>query len=366
MTKKWLSYADYDKALTQALESQPPVIVVEGEEDFLRAEALTLLRTTLEERHAGIALAEFYGPGAQGEGGFDLREVVQELNCSSLFAARKIVVFRRAQRALFSGGGGEGAAAKGGPLEGLAEYVKNPAPDNFLLLEVEKINRTRNIGKALAACLTVPAPVLGKQGEVVAWLVGRARVHGREIERDAADFLYSSHGGNLGALSGEVEKLALYTQGRKKITLEDARAFMTGTVEFSAFELTNAVEQRDLRKALYYAGLITGQGSRDQSGKRLDVESSAHQALGMLAARLENILRARAVVAARGSVQEVAGALGVGPWQAEGLYAAAKRFSIQQLMHALKALAQEMHAAHDTGSDPRLSLERAVIAACGN
>ncbi len=362
---KWLNFADHERALREAVQGLPPVIVFEGEEDHLRVAGIETVRAALAAKYPGIAESAFHGPASQSESAFDLAQLLQELNTSSLFASEKIVVFRRAQRMLFQGAGGETASKKGGPLEGLTEYLKNPAAGTWLLLEIEKNNKTRNVGKAIDACCVVPCPLLNRQGDVVAWLTAQARKNGHELDRNAADILFTAHGGNLGTLSGELEKLAIYAGQEKRITPENVRTFLSGTVEFSAFELTNAIERKDLKNALRYARLITGQGSRDQSGKRMDGEASAHQALAMIAGRLENILRARAVIVARGGPSEVAATLGIGPYQAEGLYAAANLFRLAELQNGLRVLADVMHSAHDTGADAQYSLERAVIAACG-
>lgn len=362
---KWLNFADHEKALREALSSLPGVIVFEGEEDYLRVSAIEAVRNALTARYPDIAESVFHGSASPNESAFDLNQLLQELNTSSLFASEKIVIFRRAQRMLFQGAGGEAAAKKGGPLEALTEYLRNPAAGTWLLLEIEKNNKARSIGKGIATCTTVPCPLLNRQGDVVAWLRARVKSLGQELDRDAADVLFIAHGGNLGTLGGELEKLAIYAGAGKHITLENVRTFLSGTVEFSAFELTNAVERKDLPSALRYARLITGQGSRDQGGKQMDGEASAHQALAMLASKLENILRARAVLVARGGVSEIASTLGIGPYQAEGLFAAANRFRLAELQHALRVLANMMHAAHDTGADVQYSLELAVLAACG-
>ncbi len=365
MAKGDLTYKDYERSLGQILSDLPPVIVIEGGEDYLRSAALAAVMAKLKEVNPGISEVMFYGPASQGEAAFNLNDLMQELNSSSLFSSSKIVVFRRAQRMLFLGAGGEASSKKGGPLEALADYITNPAEGNFLIIEVDKVNKGRKIGKDMAKAPTVFCPVLSKRGDVAVWLRAEAQKHGKKLDPDAPDMLFTAHGGNLGALAGEIEKISLYGGASKTITLEDVQTFMTGSVEFSVFELTNAIEERDLGKALHCARLITGQGSRDQkSGKRQDGDSSAHQALAMISSRLEILLRARAIISAGGRIPELCSELGVGNWQAESLFAAAKRFTLLDLKNAINSLTTEMHSSHDTGADVQLSLERLVAGIC--
>lgn len=356
------TFKDHESAIAEAVSILPPIIVIEGEEEYLRGRAIESIKSALTKTHPEISEITFHGPQSQGEGRFDFRDIIQELNSSSLFSSEKIVTFRRAERALFNPGASSDDGKKSTIPESFIDYLKNPAEGNFLLLEIKKINRQRIIGKALTKVFTIHCPLLSRQVDVANWLKTLAKKSGKELDRNAIDMLYTAHGGNLGALATEVEKLILFTGENPTITAEDAKEFMSGSVEFSIFELTGAIESRDMKKAIYYARLIIDQGSKSRTGEKIDAEGSVRMALSLIAGKLEDLLKASAARASRQSAAELAKTAGMSPWQAEKMMDAARNFTIRDLRIALDSIATEMHSANNTGSDSRLSLERAVIA----
>ena len=362
--RKWLNYTDYQKALEEVLQELPPIIIVEGEEEHLRHLALERIQQKILTRYPQAAEVLFHGPTVQGEGKFNFTDLLTELTSASLFSTEKIITFRSAQRSLFSAGTTDTSAQKIPPVQSLAEYIKNPTLGNFLLIEVEKINKQRIIGKAMAQATIIPCPVLNRQNDVTIWMRNEAKMRHKELDIAAAAILYQAYGSDLGILAGEIDKLVLYSGAETRITTEDAKQFLSGTTEFNIFELTNALEKRNLANSLKFVRLICQQGSRDQKGKKQDGITSAHQALALISSLLENLLTARALCAEELTPAELTHELGVHPRRAESISASARNFTLEELRYALNTLALEMKSTHDTGADPKLSLERIAIAIC--
>ncbi len=362
--KKWYSFSDYKTSLEQVLQDVPPVVIVEGEEEYLRQVAIERIHKKVLSIYPEAADVQFHGPVVQGEGKFAFGDLIAELASASLFSSEKIILFRRAQRSLFVAGTVEVSSKKISPVQSLAEYIKNPTTSNFFVIEVEKINKQRIIGKAMSAAVTIPCPVLIRQSDVIQWMKSEARIVNKELNSEAASILHRAYGSDLGVLASEIGKLTLYIGAEHVITPADVEQFLSGTVEFSIFELTNALERRDLARALKYARLICEQGSRDQSGKKQDGLSSAHQFMALISSLLENLIHTRAMIAEQLSSNEIIQELGVHPKRAEGIIRTANNFTLEELQYALKTMAMEMKSTHDTGADPKLSLERVVIAIC--
>ncbi len=361
------SYDDYREALARTAKALPQVIAVEGPEEHLRARAVETLLGALRHERPALDEAFFHGGGA-GEGA-NLSAVLDELNGASLFASEKVVVLRRADALLFGraeGETGSGTRSRQTPQQRLEAWIAAPPAGTWLLIELEKTNRQYRLGKALAAGASVPCPELKRSQEIERWLRHAADAHGKTVGQGVADALHLAHGNRLGVLDAELQKLITYVGERPAIERDDVEAFLAGSVEFSIFGLTNAVERRDRAEALTFAALINGQGTRDTAGKRRDADSSSHMALHILATTMENILRARAVLAERLDEREAAQRLGVSPWRARQLLQAARVHDLASLRGALNALCRLLHATHDTGGDPRLALERAVLACCGD
>jgi DNA polymerase III subunit delta len=82
------------------------------------------------------------------------------------------------------------------------------------------------------------------------WARGALRARSKEISDDALGELVSNVGPNVRLLSNEVEKLALYSGTRPKITLQDVGAVVTRNKQARAFALGDALGDRNLPQAL--------------------------------------------------------------------------------------------------------------------
>lgn len=358
------SFQDHEQALSDACRTLSPVTVCAGESEFLRTDAISQILAALARKHPGIEELTLHGipPAGGGESGASLSDVLGELGAGSLFASSRVIVLRRGDRTLYPQGEGTAAAEI---QKKFTEYMKQPSADTWLVIECESLNRQRVVGKALAAdAVHVPCPSLTRQADVSHWLRGEAKRQGKNLESGVSDILFTAHGGNLGTLAAEIGKLALYVGSATTIAVRDAEQFLTGSVEFDVFGLTNAIEKRDLSESLLFARRIGSLGTRDKGGKRSDGEASTHQALSMLSRTMEQIFLARVVADRGGDENDAAGEVGASPWRAKRLLEAASLFSMPELRHILTDLAQLMHSTHDTGGDPHLSLERAVLACC--
>lgn len=353
------SLADHQRQLARALKELPPLMTLDGEEPWLRASALGQIREALQKKRPGAAETVFQGGG---EGRFDFAAVIEALGGDSLFASDKTVILRDAQKELFPQK--MAATGKSNPWQALADCLKGLRPGVVCVVTVDKINAQRAVGKALLGGLVVPCPPPTGAGETHAWLQARARALGRPLDRQAAELLYACHGGDLGALAGELEKLDLYLSPGAAIEAQAVRRFLPVNEEFNSFELVNALEKQDLRRALHFVKLITEQGSRDQNGKLLAGEASSHIAAGICAMRFEQLLRARLALDEGGDAATVAERLRVAPWQAQKLCEAARGFTLTRLARILEAIAAELQAAHGTGADIALALEKIALAAC--
>ncbi|MBN2712526.1 MAG: DNA polymerase III subunit delta [Planctomycetes bacterium] len=361
---------DHTAALSDVVHDLPLIVVAEGPEPHLRKQVISSMIKAIKKKHPNIEEIALHGGGGN-ESGAELGNVLEELSSSSLFSSEKIIIVWNAENMLFPTSRSDGESVpvskqKNTPQDRFAEYLKSPEQGMWLLLDCEKLQKNRVLGKALVAnAECVPCPALARPGDVSAWLVQRTKAFKKQLDPGVTDILFTAHGGQLGALDSEIQKLAIYVGDNQAITVDDAQAFLSGSTEFDVFGLTNSVEERNLPSALEFARKICRQGTRDASGKRSDGESSAHRALAMLANTMESILHARIAMGQGGSAQEVASAVGTSPWRAERLIRSASKFSVSDLRRILSALANEIHSTHATGGDISLSLERSVLACCG-
>ncbi|MDR1613009.1 MAG: DNA polymerase III subunit delta [Planctomycetota bacterium] len=355
----------YQTALAEALDSEPPVVVLYGESEFLRVEGVRRIRDAWRARHHGgevVTLAA--DPGLAKPLGFS--GLMAELGGKSLFAREKLVELRRGEKLFFPTAGKRDDAPEDAPgsspgkEKGFLEYLASPSGSNRLVVESATLPQNRVIGKRLTeAARLVPCPAVSPR-EAGDWLRERAAAGGRRMDPEAVELLVRAHGTALGSLASELDKLELYVGDAGSIGVRDVGEFLTGTVEFDIFGLTNAVEARNLREALSFARRIAVEGSRDQKGKKDDGEHSAQRALAMLGSAALGVLRAKTVLAGGGDARALADAAGVSPWRAERLLAAARNFQLPEIRGLVDLVAGEIKKAHATGGDAPLSLETAA------
>ena len=361
------SLRDFQAALHSAAESLPPLVAASGECEYLRSRAVAAFRSAWLNRYPDGDIIVFRTAGEARPVGFV--DVAGELSGGSLFAREKLVIVRQAERLLFPVSGKTAAddarpAAASGTAGREAAFVAcldAPGPRMWLLLECAQVPKNRTLGKKVAeTCFPIPCPQPVPR-EIPGWLSEGAAGLGKTIDSAAVDQLTRSYGVDLGILSAELEKLALFSGDNNRIDAAMVGEFLTGTVEFDIFNFTNAVEARDSARAVYYARRIVMQGTRDQKGKREAAESSSHKVLSMLAGTVQGLLRAR-VAKARGlDAAAFAAAEKLSPWRAEKLLDAAARFGLRELRLMARYAADQLRRSHDTGGDAMLSLELMAV-----
>ena len=80
------------------------------------------------------------------------------------------------------------------------------------------------------------------------WCATRLRAEGLSIAPDALADAVSRLGSDRGVTRRELEKLALYAQGQKSVTLEDVRAVMGDEAEARAEEASDAAGSGDFAR----------------------------------------------------------------------------------------------------------------------
>ncbi|MFA5140836.1 MAG: DNA polymerase III subunit delta [Elusimicrobiota bacterium] len=203
-----------------------------GEDLAAKSLAVTELKEALQP--GDLDYAEF--SGAEDA---HVPEIISACQTPPMFSRRRMVVVRDADF---------GAAAK----RDLAAHLKSPADTAVLVLlseekrfdfkdplavAVEKLGGLANF-KALG------------EGEAVSRLQQEAARAGFELCADAAELLVSEAGSEWGILRGELEKVRLYVEGRGKAGAEEVAACLGYRRQTGPFELQNAIEERNARKAL--------------------------------------------------------------------------------------------------------------------
>ena len=233
---------DYAAFLQAAQRGQPPPLaLLHGPDEQLLDDALDVVLRGLFTDVSELAL----GREALEGGEVSVETVVRSAMTLPFMTSRRVVTVRRAQA----------LPARG--AEALTDYARDPSPTTCLLLLADEAlgaSRERRSDHWLLGALPPAAIValpLRKGRAMEDWLKQRAAADGLVVTDDAARQLVQWVGEDGARLLGETRKAALLAgpENRKVAAAEVAQIVGEHRVS-DVFELTRAVERRDVRLAL--------------------------------------------------------------------------------------------------------------------
>ena len=232
----------------------------------------------------------------------------------------------------------------------IAEYIENPDEGVHLVLW----HKGGVKGKALlekikkAKPTLVAAEAIKKESDKADFVRAEFARLGRKISGDAVTAIVGALGSDMRELSGVCSQLASDVAAGATITEEDVAKFQQGRVETTGFDVADAV--------------IEGKTDLALVTLRQALETGVDPV--MIISALAGSLRALAKVsgANRGSKSfELAGPLGLSPWQIDKARRQLSGWSPATLAGAVAALAQADADIKGAASDPIYALERTII-----
>jgi len=233
---------DYAALLQAAERGQPPSLaLVHGSDEQLLDDALGLVIRGLFADASELALGREVLEGRE----VSVETVVRSAMTLPFMTRRRLVVVRRAQALTPKGG------------DALTTYARDPNPSTCLLLLADEglaVSRERRTEHwllgALPAAAVVALPLRSGRG-LIDWLKQRAAAEEIVVSDDAARLLVQWVGEDGARLLGEVRKAALAGgPDNRKVGEREVTAVVGEHRVSGAFELTRAVERKDLALAL--------------------------------------------------------------------------------------------------------------------
>lgn len=311
-----------------------PVYCLHGAERYLVDRCLAAIRVAV----IGGPAAAF---AAFNHDVFDLREtdiatVVGTARTLPMMAQRRLVIAK----------GIDGVKAD--ELAPLLPYAADPNPQACLVLLGDKVDTRFKVFQVLrkAGFLHEFAPL--RDRELGSWLDREARARKVTLAPDAAAALAEAAGPELGRLAHALEQLTLYAGAGKSITLADVEALIPETRQRSVFELTKAIGDGDVTRALR---ILANMFRNREPALRLQF---------MLARQLRQIWRAKELAGAGVPRDQIAGAIGVPPFFIDDILAPARRMSNRALAEGFERLYRADRALKSSRIDGELLLSRLV------
>jgi DNA polymerase-3 subunit delta len=231
-------------------------------------------------------------------------------------------------------------------LKTFIAYLQSPAPTTSLLFIAEGMsaNFLKEV-KDSAFHLQQPS-----YREIASWIGAIARELGKEISSEAAGYLQEAVGRNLQGLYHELAKASLYIGERQRIELEDIEKVVSEVRTTTIFELTKAIGERDLKKALRALERIWETGEHPL------------KILGMISRQFRHLLVTKEILAQGGGIEKIKKQLTISnPYYLKELSAQARGFSHPSLQRALKSLWETDLKLKQSSLSRRLVLEGLII-----
>jgi DNA polymerase-3 subunit delta len=309
-----------------------PAIVLQGSDAYLR----DLCRRTIVETYVAEAAREWAVVRASAREN-TWEEIEQRAQTLPMLSPVQVLIVSdlRAWERL----GEESAKELSG---GLGAYLKSPAPFTVLVFEADQLDERRRLKKALTAnTLVVELVASGREGPGLAARMA-AELETR-IEPGAAAMLAEMFPGDLGRVRAEMEKLALYADGRA-INREDIELLVVTERKATVWQLAD----------------ILATGKRDQAMIFLDSALRAGEQptpiVGALAWMYRKLIEARELPAGS-SKFDASRRLGMKSETADVALRASRRIPVQALRRGLVALAETDSRLKSGIAQPRGVLE---------
>jgi DNA polymerase III subunit delta len=292
----------------------------------------------------------------------DLAEILDRARTPSLMAPFQIF-FVRGVRTLFGRGSNEDK------LSAIEDYCKDPNPAAVLIFVADHISipadvrrmdlqdkqRYERIRETLGQYCTIVELARVKENEAVQWIGEYCASRKVDIDADASRELVDALGGDMMMISNELEKLILYVEEKKRITLEDVEIMVLAAKQRSVYELTDAISARDKTRALEVldAMLSTGEGEEAAIGHLYMLAKTFRQMLVILE---RNVRDQRMLWAALWQ------GFRVPPFAADDIIRQAWRYkSKRELTRAIRLVARTDLALRSNPPSKRFVLEKLVL-----
>ena len=289
-----------------------------------------------------------------------LAAALDDARSLSLFAARRVIWIGSAEAALPRGRAAADQSAESGDGGELAAYLREPTPDTVVVLESSRYgfdgDDKAKLERVQRFYAVVPAQVEFRpfSPEAARSLAqSLAKKTGLQLPLPELALLIEATGGDASRIAIEIEKLSLFTAGRRPVTAADIAALVPDAQAATIFALVAAL----------------GRGDRAQALETLDTLAREGEymplALTFLATQFRMALAARAAgLRGASQIQAHFSHLGARIWpqRAREIEQTVAAFSKGKLERAVVKLFEADRSLRDARPDDRIVMEEMILA----
>lgn len=273
----------------------------------------------------------------------DERRLLTEVRTLPMFADRRIVVVRQAQKFIIKD--------KKSPF---AAYIEEPVDSTLLLLSAPDADKRKRLYTLVKKHgIVVHCQKLNRKS-APAFVRAEVEAAGKRIDQSAVNALVEMVGTDAALLANEVRNLVGFVGDRDAITEEDVLAMTANLREENIFNLTEAIAARNVGLAL-----ATMEQLFNENAEPIYI-------LSMIDWLLRRLYGALMAVEEGAAPQKAAEMAGVPPYFRKKFVGQMGRFSISEIVHLLDLLLDTDIGFRQSGRTPQVAMELFVIRAAGN
>jgi DNA polymerase-3 subunit delta len=318
-------------------DSHELIYVIAGkEESLVNARCRELLDTLLEpsQRVTGLLDAETASVPAS--------DVLDELRTAPFLTDKRVVLIR----------GADDFISQNRSL--LEKYLDHPCPTGRLVLTVKSWDSRTRLAKALPKVGKLISVTPPSHRELPQRLTEYAReAHDKQLSRDAAELLIELTGDELIRLYSEIDKVALFADTEKVITLKHVESLVGHNRLFNAFAVIDAVIAGDLAAAV---GRLRGMFAEDRSAE--------YTVVGAFAFHFRRLFNAKVLLEKGIDAGEVLKRLQIWGNQ-DGFFVQVRQLSLRQIGKYLQQLAETDYAVKTGRTKAPMAMEQLVLKLAG-
>ncbi|NMC72781.1 MAG: DNA polymerase III subunit delta [Geobacteraceae bacterium] len=312
-----------------------PIYYLFGDEPYLMEKCVRRLQERLltpDLRDFNLTI--FYGSESRGE------EIAEAAATLPMFASWRVVLVKNAD------------ALSASSLETLTGYLRNPSPSTCLVFQGSTIDQRKKFFIEMKKRGGLVEFKRLYDNQLPAFIRGEASALGKKVEGAAAEMLAYLVGNNLQELVSELEKGVLYAGNRDVITVDDIRAVVSHTRVNTVFELTDALGEKKLDRAL----------------RNLDTLLRGGEApllvLAMMARHYRQVWKVRELREKKMPAQEIGKAAGIPPYFLQGIIRQSDNYSVPELRRVFRKMSDADTILKTGRGKPGVYLESLVLDIC--
>jgi len=223
-----MSIKQLQQELSRGMPS--PVYLLYSSEDFLLYEAISAIKEQCRDAVGfNFDVYDIKSP----DDTIPVEQIVDIMNTMPFISARRTVIINNVQK----------LAKK--DVQKIEAYLLNPA-DTALLVMLHSGAAPKLFGAAASGGLKTIALTV-QEKDLPLWIKEQAQQKKVRLTDSAVEYLITMAGTDLGMLSAEIEKLACFISDRV-IDVADLRSIIYSGVEYTAFDLIDALKRKDTKE----------------------------------------------------------------------------------------------------------------------